>query len=167
MAVVLSRWTSRRRLRVKKQAYYRVALLVLIVALSVTIAACGGRPAGPSADTQGGGPAQTGGQSPRAQQAQLGITGEPDQEEPRGLLVTGFLSSPEASPLGIIGVKVGDKIISCNGQQERIATRLVAALDGLESRGEPVVLVVMRDGEEVRLERTEKLAGAGSDEGLE
>jgi S1-C subfamily serine protease len=75
--------------------------------------------------------------------------------------LTGFLSSPEASPLGVIGVRVGDKIISCNGQQERIATRLVAALDGLQNRGEPVVLVVLRDGKEVRLERTEKLPGAG------
>jgi S1-C subfamily serine protease len=76
--------------------------------------------------------------------------------------VTGFLSSPEASPLGVIGVRVGDKIVSCNGQREQIARRIISALDGLENRGEPIVLVVIRDGEEVRLERTEKLPSAGS-----
>lgn len=146
----------------KKEAYYRVALLVLIVTFSVTIAACGTPPTESPADAPAGGAAQAGGVSRQAQLTQLGITGGPDMAKPMGLVVTGFVSSSGSSPLEVIGVKVGDKIISCNGQQEQIATRLVAALDGLQSRGEPVVLVVFRDGERVRLERTEKLAEAAS-----
>ena len=140
---------------------------VLIALLAVTLSGCGSGPTSSPGTVSGAvggpgaGPAQAGGQSPRAQQAQLGITGEPSQLDPKGLVVTGFVSSPEASPLGVLGVKVGDKIISCNGQQEQIATRLTAALDGLQNRGEPIVLVVLRDGKEVRLERTEKLPGEG------
>jgi S1-C subfamily serine protease len=157
----------------QKQTFHLTMVSVLITVLAVTLSGCGSGPTSSQGTGSGvvggpgGGPAQAGGQSPPNQLTQLGIAAEPSQEQPRGLVLTGFLSSPEASPLGVIGVRVGDKIISCNGQQERIATRLVAALDGLQNRGEPVVLVVLRDGKEVRLERTEKLPGAGGGQSLE
>ncbi len=141
----------------EKQTCSRVALFVLAVGLAMGIAACGSRPTAPPA----------GSQAARDEQARLAITARPDPAEPRGLLVTGFLSSPEASPLGVMGVRVGDKIVSCNGQREKIATGIVAALDALENEGEPIVLIVYRDGQEMRIEQTEKLSSVGSGQGSE
>ncbi len=92
--------------------------------------------------------------------AQLGITGKPSATRPRGLLVTGFVSSSETAPLAVIGVKEGDVIMSCNGEQQQISSRLVAAIEGLQERAEPITLVVVREGERVTLERTEKLPGS-------
>jgi len=37
---------------------------------------------------------------------------------------------------------------------------LVAAIEGLQERGEPITLVVVREGERMTLERTEKLPGS-------
>lgn len=79
--------------------------------------------------------------------------------EPRGLLVTGFVSAPETTPLAVIGVKEGDVIVSCNGRQQQLGVRLVAAIEKLQESGEPVTLVVVRNGEQVTLERAEKLPG--------
>jgi S1-C subfamily serine protease len=82
-------------------------------------------------------------------------------------LVTGFVAPSEAAPLAVIGVEEGDVIVSCNGQQQQLAVRLLAAIEGLQERGEPIVLVVMRDGETLTLERTEKLPGDQAGEASE
>ncbi|MCJ7752661.1 MAG: hypothetical protein MUQ65_16500 [Armatimonadetes bacterium] len=74
------------------------------------------------------------------------------------------MSSSETAPLAVIGVKEGDVIVSCNGDQQQIGGRLVAAIEGLQERGEPVALVVMREGKELTLERTEKLPGTATEQ---
>jgi hypothetical protein len=43
--------------------------------------------------------------------------------------------------------------------------RLQAALEGLQNRGQKVTLVVIRDGKQVTLERTEKLPAAATTQG--
>ncbi len=94
--------------------------------------------------------------------AELGITGKPSQGDNPGLMITGFVSTPERSPLGVIGVKAGDIVISCNGEQRQMGMRLGAAIEGLQKRGEKITLVVVRDGKQVQLERAEKLPEAVS-----
>jgi S1-C subfamily serine protease len=106
-------------------------------------------------------------QQPLAQLAQLGVIGKPSQTEPQGLLVEGFTPSSEPWPLEILGVEKGDVIVSVNGQQGRIGARLTTALEGLQSRGETITLEVIRDGKRVKLERAEKLPGAGTSQGSE
>ena len=155
----------------KQQTGRRVFAYLLMALFAAALLGCGGSPSGESPATgpspatridgiQGiptGGPA---GGSSQQQLAQLGISGKPNAGETRGLLVTGFVSSSETAPLAVIGVKEGDVIVSCNGQQQQLGIHLVAAIERLQDRGEPVTLVVMRDGEQVRLERTEKLPGS-------
>jgi len=111
--------------------------------------AAGGR--GPASQRAG----QAGGQHRTL--AYFGITGGPSQTEPRGLLVTGFVSPPEQSPLKVIGVKEGDVILSCNGERRQMGERLHAAVEGLQQRGQKITLVVIREGKELTLERSEKL----------
>ena len=144
---------------------------ILMVVFAAALLGCGSSPSGesPAAGTgpaaragsrQGGLSAGAGGGSSLQHLVQLGITGEPSATEPRGLLVTGFVPSSETAPLAVIGVKEGDVIVSCNGQQRQPGMRLVAAIEGLQKRGEPITLVVVREGERVTLERTEKLPGS-------
>ena len=158
-----------------RPSHRQLLAYLLLALLAAALTGCGGSPAeeppktAPSPATgadriQG---VQTGVPANRSSQqhlAQLGITGEPNRGEPRGLLVTGFVSSSESAPLGVIGVKQGDVIVSCNGRREQIGLRLVAAIDGLRESGNPVVLVVMRDGKQVTLERTEKLPESQTDQ---
>ena len=122
--------------------------------------AAGAGPAARDGSPQGGLSAGTEGRSSEQHLVQLGIAGKPNSGEPQGLLVTGFVSSSETAPLAVIGVKEGDVIVGCNGEQQQIGRRLVAAIDGLQERGEPITLVVVREGERVTLERTEKLPGS-------
>lgn len=147
----------------RQQMGRRVFAYLLMAAFAAALLGCGGSPSaeppaagpGPTAragSRRGGPPTGTGGGSSQQHLAQLGITGKPNAGEPRGLLITGFVSSSETAPLAVIGVKEGDVIVSCNGQQQQIGVRLVAAVKGLQERGEPVTLVVMRDGEQVTLE---------------
>jgi S1-C subfamily serine protease len=103
-------------------------------------------------------------QQPLAQLAQLGVIGSPSNTQPQGLLVAEFAPSSEPWPLEILGVEKGDVIISVNGQQGQVSRRLVNALEVLEQQGEPVRLEIIRDGERVKLERTEKLPGASADQ---
>jgi len=156
---------------VRQQMGRRVFAYLLMAVFAAALLGCGGSPSGESPATgpgptagagsrQGGPPAGAEGMSPQQHLAQLGITGKPNATEPRGLLVTGFVSSSETAPLAVIGVKEGDVIVSCNGARQQIGVRLVAAVKGLQERGEPVTLVVMRDGQQVTLERTEKLPGS-------
>lgn len=155
-----------------RASHHALALACIALAAGVLFG-CGSNPTPPpetgpgTAAGPGGGPAQATEPSRRDQLIELGVTGGPSRTGPGGLSITRFVSSPESSPLGVLGVKEGDTIVSCNGQQQQLASRIVAALEGLESRGEPVVLVVMRDGERVRLERTEKLPSEGSDDSSE
>jgi len=87
---------------------------------------------------------------------QLGITGEPSSGDPLGLAVTGFVESSKPSPLQLMGVAKGDVIVSCNGQAQQIAGRIVVAIRNLQDKGEPITLVVLREGKQITLERTEK-----------
>jgi len=155
---------------VKRQTGRRVFTYLLMAVLAAALWGCGSSPSGGSPATgpgptagagsrRGGLPVGTGGGSSPQHLAQLGITGKPNARDPQGLLVTGFISSSETAPLAVIGVKEGDVIVSCNGKQQQLGVYLVAAIEGLQERGEPVTLVVMRDGEQVTLERTEKLPG--------
>jgi S1-C subfamily serine protease len=88
---------------------------------------------------------------------QLGITGRPSDTDPKGLLVTAFTATTPESPLKTIGVQEGDVILSCNGAAQQMGTRLPEAVKGLQERGEPMTLVVLRGGKQVTLERKEKL----------
>jgi len=87
---------------------------------------------------------------------QLGITGQPSSGDPLGLSVTGFVESSKPSPLQLMGVEKGDVIVSCNGQAQQIAGRIVLAIRNLQDKGEPVTLVVLREGKQITLERSEK-----------
>jgi S1-C subfamily serine protease len=155
----------------RHQTGRRVFAYLLMAVLAAALLGCGSSPSGQSPATgptlttgagsrQGGPPAAAGTTSSPQHLAELGITGKPSGGEPQGLLVTGFVSSSENAPLAVIGVKEGDVIVSCNGDQQQIAVRLLAAIEGLQERGEPVTLVVMREGKELKLERTEKLPGS-------
>ncbi len=62
----------------------------------------------------------------------------------------------------LLGVKKGDVIVSCNGQSRQMGLRLLAAIEGLQSRGEPVVLEVVRGGKRIKLETTERLPTPGA-----
>lgn len=154
----------------RQQTDRRVFVYLLMAVLAAALLGCGSNPSGESLATgpgpaaragsrQGGPPAGAGSGSAQQHLAQLGITGKPSATEPQGLLVTGFVSSSETALLAIIGVKEGDVIVSCNGEQRQIGSRLVVAIEGLQARGEPVTLVVMRDGQQLTLERTEKPSG--------
>lgn len=143
---------------------------VLIVALAAALLGCGTTP--PASETappsgQAGAPTGPGGGGRQEQLAQLGITGRPSETDPAGLLVTGFLPSSDPWPLQTLGVEVGDAIIMCNDQQQQIGTRLTAAIDGLQARGEPITLVVLRNNDRVTLQRDEKLPGAKTAEETE
>jgi S1-C subfamily serine protease len=139
----------------------------LSLAMAATILGCGGTkpsspPVGPrmsgrsQAPSRSGGPPGPAAKSLPEHLTQLGITGEPSSGSPMGLVVTGFVTSPEPSPLQLMGVEKGDVIVSCNGQQQQIAGRVVTAVRNLQEKGEPVTLVVLRQGKELTLERTEK-----------
>jgi len=92
--------------------------------------------------------------------SQLGITGKPSDTRPQGLLVTAFTAATRESPLKTLGVQQGDVILSCNGTQQQMTKRLLEAVKGLQERGEPVTLVILRDGKQITLERKEKLPAA-------
>jgi S1-C subfamily serine protease len=68
--------------------------------------------------------------------------------------VTGFVSSSGPSPVELLGVEEGDVIVSCNGRSGQIGVRLLAAIEGLQSRGEPLVLEVVRNGRRIKLRAT-------------
>ncbi len=155
----------------RQQTGRRVFAYLLMVVFAAALLGCGSSPSGESpaagsgptaraGSPQGGLSAGTEGRSSEQHLVQLGITGKPNSGEPQGLLVTGFVSSSETAPLAVIGVKEGDVIVSCNGQQRQPGMRLVAAIEGLQKRGEPITLVVVREGERMTLERTEKLPGS-------
>jgi len=143
-----------------------LGIIVLVAAFVLYTRRSGSGIASPA----GGGPSRasraagTGGGQQKTL-ASFGITGGPSQTEPRGLLVTGFTSPPEQSPLKVIGVKEGDVILSCNGETHQMGERLYAAIEGLEKRGRKITLVVLRDGKEVTLERTEKLPADATAQG--
>jgi len=144
-----------------------VAIVLALVLIIVAIALVYNRrpsappPARPSAagSTETGGSAAARARGGRGI-AQWGATGRPSQN-PQGLRITGFLPSPGPSPLEVIGVREGDVIVRCNGASEQLRDHLLAAMTGLQERGEPIVLVVSRDGRLLTLERTEKLPSAG------
>jgi S1-C subfamily serine protease len=81
--------------------------------------------------------------------------------------VTGFTPSPEPSALKVIGVEEEDVIVACNGQREHMRDACLAAIEGLQERGEPITLLVLRDGQQVELTRTERLPDAPSSEAPE
>ena len=152
-----------------KWNWLRLLVLLLIPVLSAALLGCGSGPDAaptgtpPAASGRGGmGPAPPGspGQSSQAHLAQLGVSGTPNRE-PQGLKVTGFLESSKPSPLELLGVKKGDVIVNCNGATDQMALRLVTAIEGLHARGEPITLVVVRDGKRITLERTERLPTSG------
>jgi S1-C subfamily serine protease len=158
----------------KKQSYCLVFISLLALPLAVTLAGCGGgapssgtpstpRGAGDRAGRSGG----PGDRSGQARLAPLGITGQPSGTQPQGLRVTGFTSSTEPSPLEVIGVKEGDVIVGCNGGQEQMAGRCLAAIEGLQERGEPITLTVIRDGQQIELKRTERIPDAPTSEAPE
>lgn len=154
----------------------RVLASVFVALLAVTVMGCsrstpeppsGGAPytearsEGRQAEPMAG----AGEASSRDHLTKLGIIGRPSGTEPRGLLITGFTGPSEDTPVAVIGVEEGDVIISCNGEQQQLGARLVAAIEGLQQRGEPITLVVVRKGEQVTLERTEKLPAAKTEAG--
>ena len=152
----------------KKGTLLLAALVVIVLVAAFVIYTH--RPGSPIASVAGGGrgrAAQPAGRAGGQQRslAYFGITGGPSQTEPRGLLVTGFVSPPEQSPLKVIGVKEGDVILSCNGETRQMGERLYAAIEGLQQRGQKITLVVLRDGKQVTLERTEKLPAAATAQG--
>ena len=151
-----------------RRAYSLIAVLALVVALAAAFVVYTRQP---TASLAKAGAAQTGvlgrggssaapGQGAVSPLASLGITGKPSSTTPKGLQVTGFTSSSASSALKSIGVKEGDVIVSCNGQGQQIGQRCVAATEGLEKRGEPMTLVVIRNSKQVTLESTKKLPGA-------
>jgi S1-C subfamily serine protease len=91
----------------------------------------------------------------------LGISGTPNRTEPQGLKVTGFTGSSGSSPLDVLGVEQGDVIVSCNGMSGQLGARIITAIEGLNARGEPITLVVVRDGKRITLERSDKLPPPG------
>jgi S1-C subfamily serine protease len=152
----------------KKGSILLLALGIIVLVAAFVLYAR--RPGSPIASPAGGGPSRAGQPAGRAggQQrtlAYFGITGGPSQTDPRGLLVTGFVSPPEQSPLKVVGVKEGDVILSCNGETHQMGERLYAAIEGLEQRGQKITLVVLRDGKQVTLARTEKLPAAATARG--
>ena len=159
----------------RQQTRRHVFAYLLMALLAAALVGCSESPPRESSPTQldfgtraggrqGGQPRGGRGQSSPEHLTQLGITGKPNMGQPQGLLVTGFVSSSETAPLAVIGVKEGDVIVSCNDQQQQLGIRLVEAIKGLQESGKPVTLVVMRDGERVTLERTEKLPGSQTDQ---
>lgn len=117
------------------------------------------RSAAPSAAANPSGPMAPGAQGSLAP---LGVKGEPSGTEPPGLKVTAFTATTPESPLKTLGVEVGDIITSCNGEQRQMGQRIQDALTGLRERGEPITLVVLRDGKQLTLERKEKLPETGA-----
>jgi len=159
---------------VRQHVGSRVLVYVIAVAATGVLLGCGDRGSKEYSDgspyaavgsrSGGGGLSAEGASRSSAERlTELGITGMPSGTQPQGLLVTGFVAPSEATPLAVIGVEEGDVIMTCNGQQQQLAVRLLAAIEGLQERGEPIVLVVMRDGEQLTLERTEKLPGSQVD----
>ncbi|MFB3880499.1 MAG: hypothetical protein ACE149_04510 [Armatimonadota bacterium] len=145
-----------------------IVLLALGIAVLAVAAVLYARRSGTSAASLLGKPAgvgaqQSAGSGAGGQQrtlAYFGITGGPSQTEPRGLLISSLAEEPNPSPLKLIGVQVGDVIVSCNGGTKQMGERLYSALDGLQNRGEKITLVVVRDGKQMTLERTDKLPAA-------
>lgn len=140
---------------------------VLVLALFVSVEGCGEQssppaatPPAPTSQTpmmpSSSTPPSSPGQSTPAHVARLGVVGEPSADR-RGLLIREFTSSPTPSPLQVLGVKKGDVIISCNGQQGQLGLRINQAIDGLQTRGEPITVVVEREGKQVTLTRSERL----------
>jgi S1-C subfamily serine protease len=82
-------------------------------------------------------------------------------------LVTGFVSSSRPSPVELMGVEEGDVIVLCNGRAGQMGVRLLAAVEGLQSRGEPVVLEVVRNGKQIRLRATKKPPARDANRGAE
>jgi len=143
-----------------------VALLAVIAVSAALVAGCGGSssggptpavPSGPPAAPASGSSGVPAGGSGMQGLTQLGITGRPSDTSPQGLLVIAFRATTPESPLKTIGVQQGDVILSCNGAQQQMGSRLPEAVKGLQERGEPVTLVVLREGKQVTLERKEKL----------
>lgn len=155
----------------RQQTCRHIYAYLLMTVFAAALLGCGGSPSGESpvaepgpitrtGSRRGGPSAGTRGASSQQHLAQLGITGKPNAGEPQGLLVTGFVASSETAPLAVIGVKEGDVIVSCNGQHQQLGVHLVAAVKALQENGEPLTLVVAREGEQVTLERSEKLPGS-------
>lgn len=151
---------------------------LFIAALAALLLGCSSSPEGtpprpetPRGASRGGDlpatPAGSAARSSPSSLARLGVIGAPSPTEPRGLRVTGFVAASEPWPIQRLGVEEEDVIVSCNGQQEQIGSRLLAAFEGLESRGEPMVIEVVRDGERIKLEAKEKLTGPDSPPGAE
>jgi len=84
-----------------------------------------------------------------------------------GLLVAGFIESSEQWPLQTIGVETGDVIVSCNGEQQQLADRIVTAMRNLQEEGAPIVLVVVRAGKQVTLERAEQFPESQAGQAVE
>jgi len=151
---------------VRKQTQYLIAALLLVVVLSAAFVVSTRRPAAspapiPQAEAvptpMPPGPREQRQPSSPADLVPLGVTGRPSATEPQGLQITGFVPADKPWPLEVIGVEEGDVIITCNGQREQMARRLQAAVEALQERGEPIVLEVLRGGERIVLERTERL----------
>ncbi len=152
-----------------KQTLSLILALVLVIALSIAFLAWdrGMFEKKPSAASRqprsipgaAGGPQAGGGSAAGAgsMMAQLGINAQPSRGQTQGMQVTGFVESSKPSPLKAIGVKEGDVIVTCNGQSGQIGSRCQSALEGLQKRGEPMTIEVIRNGKRVRLERKEKL----------
>jgi S1-C subfamily serine protease len=145
-------------------------VLLLVAVLLAALLGCGSAPDAaptgtpPAASGRGRmGPAPSGsaGRSSQGDLAQLGISGTPNRTEPQGLKVTGFTGPSGSSPLDVLGVEQGDVIVSCNGMSGQLGARIISAIEGLNARGEPITLVVARDGKRITLERTEELPASG------
>jgi S1-C subfamily serine protease len=91
--------------------------------------------------------------------AALGISGKPSNTTPQGLEITAFTGTTE-SPLKAMGMKAGDVIIKCNGEQQQMGKRLPAAFKDLQDNGKAVTCVILRDGKEMTLTRSEKMPAA-------
>ena len=100
---------------------------------------------GPSAGRRGG----TSGRPPE-------VSGGESGTEPGG---PRNVAPPKSfdSPLSLLGVEEGDVLGSCNGETAQVRERLVEAVANLQKRGEPITLVVERDGKRITLRRTERL----------
>jgi S1-C subfamily serine protease len=155
----------------KKPSCHLVPIALVVLTGALVLAGCSGDPsASPIAQGAGGGGDPSGGAaggSSPSHLSPLGITGRPSTTQPPGLLVTGFTPSPEPSALKVIGVEEEDVIVACNGQREHMRDACLAAIEGLQERGEPITLLVLRDGQQVELTRTERLPDAPSSEAPE